>query len=122
MSPEAGPECSCLEFSSPCRKLSESKSVLESDGAVNMMHAMHMKHVMRIMPPLSFGLGKGVDTAGLFGGPGKRCSSFSGLRCERTLPETNTRPENGWLEDFFPSDMAYFQWPSWFQGGYPGFQ
>lgn len=51
------------------------------------MHVMHMKHVTRIMPPLSFGLGKGGDTAGLFGGPGKRCSSFSGLRCEHTLPE-----------------------------------
>ena len=26
-----------------------------------------------------------------------------------TLPETNIAPENGWLEDYFPLGMAYFQ-------------
>ena len=28
-----------------------------------------------------------------------------------TLPETNSEftPENGWLEDYFPFGMAYFQ-------------
>ena len=26
-----------------------------------------------------------------------------------TLPETNIAPENGWLEDYFPFGMAYFQ-------------
>ena len=26
-----------------------------------------------------------------------------------TLPETNIAPENGWLEDVFPSGKAYFQ-------------
>ena len=26
-----------------------------------------------------------------------------------TLPETNIAPENGWLEYYFPIEMAYFQ-------------
>ena len=26
-----------------------------------------------------------------------------------TLPETNMAPENGWLEDYFPVGMTYFQ-------------
>ena len=26
-----------------------------------------------------------------------------------TLPETNIAPENGWLEDVFPSGKDYFQ-------------
>ena len=26
-----------------------------------------------------------------------------------TLPETKIAPENGWLEDYFPFGMAYFQ-------------
>ena len=26
-----------------------------------------------------------------------------------TLPKTNIAPENGWLEDYFPFGMAYFQ-------------
>ena len=26
-----------------------------------------------------------------------------------TLPETKKAPENGWLEDYFPFGMAYFQ-------------
>ncbi len=28
------------------------------------------------------------------------------------LPETNIAPENGWLEDEFPSGMAKFQGPT----------
>ena len=31
------------------------------------------------------------------------------MRGKNTLPETNMAPENGWLEDYFPFGMAYFQ-------------
>ena len=34
------------------------------------------------------------------------------IRMSCALPETNIfDPENGWLEDFFPFGMAYFQGP-----------
>lgn len=33
-----------------------------------------------------------------------------------TLPETNITPKNGWLEDYFLCEMAYFQWSFQFQG------
>ena len=39
-----------------------------------------------------------------------------------TLPETNIAPENGWLEDYFPFEKAYFQVLCYFQGGYTNVQ
>ena len=35
-----------------------------------------------------------------------------------TLPETNIAPENGWLDNYFPIGMAYFQVLCLFEGGY----
>ena len=34
------------------------------------------------------------------------------------LLETNIAPENGWLEDYFHIEEAYFQGLCWFQGCY----
>ena len=34
---------------------------------------------------------------------------YTTLKERYTLPETNIAPENGWLEDYFPFGMTYFQ-------------
>ena len=38
----------------------------------------------------------------------KKCAKWPHVDAY-TLPETNIAPENGWLEDYFPFGMAYFQ-------------